>query len=295
MNIDLLIEAPFNLGLKEPSPGIEPGVRFLPDALNKIGFGKRLGLTPPIRIPAPPYQSIIDPESGIRNAQEINLYSRKLISIVSEKVTKGSTPLVIGGDCSILIGIMVGLKTNGQYGLFFIDGHTDFVTLEQSATKAAAGMDLAIVAGLGHDLLADIDGLKPYVREEHIFCFGNRVYDDAYEATVVMSKVNYYPLSSIHQMGIPHITASFLTMVATEKLTGFWVHLDADVLNDDLMPCVDSRTPGGLSYDALRAVMIPLLSSPYFAGLSITILDPTLDKDDIVVKTFAEKLVEILG
>jgi len=32
---------------------------------------------------------------------------------------------------------------------------------------------------------------------------------------------------------------------------GFWIHVDADVLDDSIMPAVDYRLPGGLSLDEL--------------------------------------------
>jgi len=38
-------------------------------------------------------------------------------------------------------------------------------------------------------------------------------------------------------------------MVSENNLDGFWLHLDVDVLNDDIMPAVDSREKGGLFYD----------------------------------------------
>jgi arginase len=46
---------------------------------------------------------------------------------------------VIGGDCSVLLGNMLALRSRGKYGLLFIDGHNDFQTPEQSASKGVAG------------------------------------------------------------------------------------------------------------------------------------------------------------
>ena len=44
MHRTILIEAPSNLGLKEPSPGVEPGVKFFPSAMEKEGFAERAGI-----------------------------------------------------------------------------------------------------------------------------------------------------------------------------------------------------------------------------------------------------------
>ena len=293
--MDIIIEAPFNLGLIEPGPGMEPGVRFLPDALNRLGFSGRLNITDVIRVEAPAYASVIDADSGIRNLKEVDVYSRKLADTLEIQLRKHRSPLVIGGDCSLLIGIMLALKKLGKYGLFFIDGHTDFITVEQSASAAIAGMDLAIVAGLGHEGLTNIDGSRPYVDEDAIFCYGNREYDEVYEAPIENSRVGYYPLDEIRKSGISKIANRFLTMTDANGLDGFWIHLDVDVLDDAVMPCVDSRNPGGLSYDELKQTLKPLLASPKFAGMDITILDPTMDVDGTIVDRFVEEMVAVLN
>ena len=75
---------------------------------------------------------------------------------------------------------------------------------------------------------------------------------------------------------------------------GFWVHVDADVLNDDIMPAVDSRAPGGLSYEALVALLRPLLASPRALGVELTIYDPDRDPEGNVGRAFTAALVEAL-
>jgi arginase len=75
---------------------------------------------------------------------------------------------------------------------------------------------------------------------------------------------------------------------------GFWVHVDADVLHDDIMPAVDSREPGGLSYEALVELLRPLLTSPRALGVEFTIYDPDRDPEGTVGRAFTAALVEAL-
>ncbi len=78
------------------------------------------------------------------------------------------------------------------------------------------------------------------------------------------------------------------------QLDGFWVHLDADVLDPSVMPAVDSPDPEGLMPDELVALLRPLLASAHCVGLNVTIYDPDLDPQgtagalltDIVVSAF---------
>jgi len=191
---------------------------------------------------------------------------------------------------------MLALKQLGNFGLFFLDGHTDYIWPELSHTGGAAGMDLAIVTGHGHDKLANINRQKPYVKEEQSWCVGNREYDDPeYIAAIENSNVNYFDLNRLREYGIEKTISDFLAMADHKNLDGFWIHLDVDVLNDDIMPAVDSRAPGGLSYDELRMILGRLLKSPKATGIEITILDPDLDPEGKYTRLFVEQVGGMLG
>jgi arginase len=58
---------------------------------------------------------------------------------------------------------------------------------------------------------------------------------------------------------------------------GFWMHVDADVLDDGLMPAVDYRVPDGLSWEELTAAMRTAIDSHHVVGLELTIYNPMLD------------------
>src|SRR6478752_6099615 len=167
----IIIEAPTNIGLKQLTLGIEPGVNKLPAWLKQHGLHDKIVHQKVITVDSPPFAMDIDEESGVRNADIVVEYSKKLAPVVKDN--KENFSLVIGGDCSILIGIAVGLKQNGRYGIFYLDGHTDYVLPEQSGTKAAAGMDLAMITGNGPEKLININGQKTYIEEKHVFAVGN--------------------------------------------------------------------------------------------------------------------------
>jgi arginase len=75
-------------------------------------------------------------------------------------------PLILGGDCSILLGAVLALRRRGRFGLLFIDGHADFYQPEANPNGEAASMDLAFVTGHGPPLLTDLEGRGPLVRME---------------------------------------------------------------------------------------------------------------------------------
>jgi arginase len=76
---------------------------------------------------------------------------------------------------------------------------------------------------------------------------------------------------------------------------GFWVHLDADVLDDAVMPAVDYRLEGGLSTGELETILQTAMASERLVGLEVTIYNPTLDPTLRAGHTFATALARGLA
>jgi arginase len=295
MSSVVTLEFPSNLGLKEPFPGHEPGVRKLPSWLKQHGFHALINASATIALEPPPYSMNFDKTSGVRNADTIIEYAKKQATLLQEVIGSGSFALILGGDCSILIGNAIALKRIGRYGLFYLDGHHDFMLPELSETGGVAGMDTAIVTGHGHQTLTDIDGLRPYFEEHHVWCIGNREYDEQYVAAIRESSIHYRDLIAFRKQGATDCVKDFLSMVESEKLDGFFIHLDVDVLDDAIMPAVDSRTADGFSYAELDVILTSLLKSGKAVGLEITILDPELDPDGVYTKQFVQQFCRIFN
>jgi len=291
----ILIEAPSNLGLKEPKPGKEPGVKFFPSAMERACFPALAGIKQKVQVTPPAYSMQVDEESKVRNADKIVGYSKQLANVIGDQIQQKNIAVVLGGDCSVLIAAALSLKRNGNHALFFLDGHTDYVLPHQSGSSGAAGMDLAIVTGNGHDKLTNIENLKPYIEEKNVYCVANRdVGVDWYVKAIVESNVNYYDLYTLRSNGFLGIVDSFLNMISLKKLDGFWIHFDVDVLNNDIMPCVDSPQDDGLNYYELKQILEPLVRSQLFRGIDVTIFDPTLDRDGIYGRQFAKEFAALL-
>jgi arginase len=81
------------------------------------------------------------------------------------------------------------------------------------------------------------------------------------------------------------------THLEDEELEGFWIHLDVDVLDQEVMPAVDSPNPGGLSFSELTTVLTSLLDSPRVVGMNVGIYDPELDPDRSLGRALVDALV----
>ncbi|KMQ64920.1 arginase [Chryseobacterium angstadtii] len=290
-----IFEFPFNLGLKKKDHETEPGVKKLPDWLRKLGFHQEISPTDVFRLDTPKYSMNLDQESGVLNADIIVEYAQKQANLILDNHEKNSFSIMLGGDCSILIGTALALKKLGNFGLFYLDGHTDFIPPHLSSTSAAAGMDLAIITGTGPEKLTNLQGLQPYFKEENIFCVGNAETDDKeYVQQIVDSDIHYFDLYQLRKNGFRKTEDDFLKMIDSKSLDGFFIHFDVDVLKDELMPAVDSRMEAGIDYENLREILVPLVHSPSCFGIEITILDPDYDESGTFTQMFIKNLIQII-
>lgn len=270
-----LLDAPSNLGLKPPAPDREPGVKYMPAALREHGLMIRLRAEDSGEVVPPLYEDVIDSQTNIRNARAIRDYSLTLADRIGQLVDGSFFPIVLGGDCSILLGSALALRRRGRFGLLFIDGHSDLLTPENSETGGAAGMDLALATGTGPDSLVAIDGLIPYFRPADVVVFGYRWPDprEKSRATPVKPMVAF-SLETIRNQGAADAAAK---AVAQFEDLSYWLHLDVDVLSPEWMPAVDSPDPGGMNPAELLAVLRTGIQSDRCLGMELAIYDPTLD------------------
>jgi arginase len=289
-----IVDAPSILGLRPT------GVEFLPETLRRAGLLERLNAEYCEAVtPLAAYDSSRDTMTKLLNPNAIKDYSIRLADSMKILLRNNKFPIVLGGDCSILIGNVLALRRRGRYGLFFIDGHADFYLPEESPTGEVADMDLSIVTGHGPDILSDLDHLKPLVMEQDIVVFGYRDAEQSakygcqdIKKTTMMKAIE---LGEVRRLGFQNAATQGIATLLKNELTGFWIHLDADVLNDSIMPAVDYRLPGGITFAELSNLLKLLLSSKKAVGISITIFNPTLDKDGSITRNFLSSIVDGLS
>ncbi len=264
-----IIDAPSDLGLRRT------GVAGLPDALCAAGLLEGLpDARYAGRLRVPPYVPLRDATTGVLNPEGIRTFSFALAERVAFTLELERFPLVLGGDCSILIGAALALRRRGRFGLFFFDGHADFYTPSTEPNGEVASMELAIVTGREPAVLADLDGRRPLVREEDVVVFGYRDAESAAEygsPDVRQTAMHAFDLAQVRRTGPAAAARQGLAALEVNGVQGFWIHLDADVLNDEVMPAVDYRMPDGLWPGELSEARAAVLAKPHAVGMEVTI------------------------
>jgi arginase len=286
-----IVEAPSHLGLRAA------GVEELPGALLAAGLAERLDARRAARLPPPPFEPRVDPQTQMLNPTGLRDYSLILADAVGSVLDRRGFPIVLGGDCSILLGSTLALRRRGRYGLLFLDGHADFYQPEAEPTGEAASMDLALVTGRGPEIVSDLEGRRPLVLDEDAVVFGFRDAQHAAEGSQPLaSTIAAIDLATVRELGVEQAACDAVAHLEREEgPAGFWIHFDVDVLDDGIMPAVDYRLPDGLGWAELSAVLRRAVTSDRSAGLEITIFNPTLDTDNKIARALVDVLVASLS
>lgn len=217
---------------------------------------------------------------------------------VGAAVAAGRFPLVYGGDCSALFGVVTGLRDHvGDVGLVFVDGHEDTMPLDVSEDGEAANTEIGLLLGLtGRLLTGGLGDRLPALQPEHLVVLGPR--DDAWRrrfnvGTLAHSGVWVAPLAEVADDPAGTGRAAIAELAA--HVDRWWLHIDLDVLDPVIFPAQGlpdvEDEPGGLSWDQLTDLVVSLFGSPaHCVGASLAIYDPDQDHD----RAQAAKIIEFV-
>ena len=227
------------------------------------------------------------PTTSLINERALLAMTRTLNERVGAAVTAGRLPIVYGGDCSVLFGVVTGLRDHvGDVGLVFIDGHEDTMPLDVSEDGEAANTEIGLLLGLtGRSLGGELGDRLPALERDRLVVLGPR--DDAWRqqfnvGTLADSGVWVAPLAEVAD------DPAGAGRRAIEQLTGrvdrWWLHIDLDVLDPVEFPAQGlpefPDEPGGLSWEQLTDMVMALFTTPATCvGGSIAIYDPDQDPD----------------
>ncbi|HTE49633.1 MAG TPA: arginase family protein [Kofleriaceae bacterium] len=299
-----VLDAPSNFGLQPVLADCVPCAHHMAYAIRQRDLVTRLGardagqVEPPVDAHGPEAPAELCRSNC--DGRAILAFTEALAERVSELVRAREFPVVLGGDCSILLGNLLGLRSLGRYGLVFVDSHgcgSSSCDLDrEGGLLTAAGLDLAIATGCGPAALTNLRGLRPYVDERHVVLFEMGSEEGAGEgaaASFGCGVEQELRSAKAGVLGAREAAEHSLRYLEEQSLDGFWIHLDADVLD----PPAGAAGGGEAFYDELSAALEVFLGSQKAVGLELTIHDPELDPDgesgdrlvDAVVRAFGSR------
>jgi len=277
-----------------------PGQEHTPAALRAAGLQARLrgiGISIVDYGDLPPVRCRVDPRNNrAESVADVQTVIGRLADCIEKIVSAEQIPLVIGGDCTITIGVVAGfLRKQPDLALLYMDGGLDAVT--QAAYRLgrldSTGMAHLLAEPGSEPLLSEVGPRYPLMAGTNIVPFGYIPGEPPEVEQEFLSRhqVSGYPISRVNGCAARAATEarSYLERQA-ERLI---VHFDVDVIDFVDFPAADVLQPKqGMSFVEAFAALRIFFASPKFAGLVLTEFNPDHDDRD---GTLAKRLIEALA
>jgi arginase len=229
-------------------------------------------------------------------ATSLKFHFDPINSILKLKISSRdkTLPIVLGGDCTITLGVVAGLISQApNLGLMYFDGDLDLNTPDTTPSGIFDGMVMAHMTGQGVATLARVGPRYPLMAEEDIVMFGYNTEAGAIDAVEIerlqQSQMIQYPVSQIR--GKAREAAREALSQLENKADAILIHFDVDVIDFDDFPVGDVPHHHGLSFDEAMRALAVFIASPKFAALVITEFNANRDPDG----THAARLVDAVA
>jgi arginase len=294
-----VIGAPLDLG--QGRRGVDMG----PSAVRMAGLGKRLSslsydVSDLGNVPVAQAESLSDagpPEAKF--LPQIAASCRRLGDLVTQAMTDGRKPLVLGGDHSIAAGTVAGVSRyfrdrHQKIGLVWIDAHADMNTPESSPSGNVHGMPLACCIGVGPDELTRMFGFTPKVEAANVALVGIRDLDEKERKTVRDSGVHAFTMREIDERGM-HAVMDEAIAIATNGTAGFHLSVDMDFVDPAYAPGVGTPVRGGATYREAHLAMELACDSGRMLSMEVVEVNPVIDEANRTADLAVELILSAMG
>jgi arginase len=260
------------------------GASMGPEALRVAGLESALrscGLTVEERgnLSGPPNPGA-DRVDGYRNLPQVIAWNRAVYDSVHAELTRGSLPILLGGDHSLSVGSIAAVArhcrdTRKSLRVLWLDAHTDFNTRELSPSGSLHGMPLSSLCGFGPPELVTLGGVRPAIKPQWVRQVGIRSVDAGEREFVHTQDLEVFDMRCIDEIGIRK--AMELALGDMDEECHLHVSFDVDFLDPEIAPGVGTTVPGGMSYREAQLCMEMIADTGRMASLDIMELNPALD------------------
>ena len=274
-----------------------PGQEKAPAALRQAGFIEALraagvDLEDGGDLPVTRFQ----PDPGHRKQQNIGRVTAVATQVagrIEAMRDRGRIPLVVGGDCTITLGVISGLLLGmpDDLGLMYVDGDIDLNTPATTHSGILDGMGIAHIIGLADNALSAIGPQQPLLSDERIVLFG---YDPAEQEGIQLEALEHRKIlgyASTVVRADPRAAARQALDQLQRRAKRILLHFDVDVIDSTEVPLGDfPHFNAGLSFDDAMMCLNVFLTPPALAAFVMTEINPDHDPDGRLIRKLVHRL-----
>jgi arginase len=219
---------------------------------------------------------------------------QRIAQLVTRTTREGRVPLVLGGDHSVVLGTLSGLRdAHGPGGAIWLDAHGDLNSPDTSPSGNVHGMVLAAALGLAGERFREDGWGLPALAPGRVALVGVRSLDDGERKLLQDSDVRVFTMSDVDRLGVERAIRESLTHVAGPGFVH--VSLDMDVIDPEVAPGVGTPVRGGLNYREAHLALELIAESGLLSSLDVVEVNPILDRENQTGRLAVELVASALG
>lgn len=229
---------------------------------------------------------IIPPEDGmsLRNMirfEQVNATNKQLYDAVSDSLSEGHFPLVLGGDHSIAAGSVSAIakhyEEKGEIGIIWIDAHGDWNDDKSTVSGNMHGMPYSAVCGWGPSSMVDFGQTPHFVPTEHCVQVGGHDFDRAEASRMKEAGMNVFTMNEIDTRGMYEVMKEAIR-IAGEGTVGIHLSFDVDAITPEYAPGTGTPVPNGITAREAFLAVEMLADSGKLISMDLVEVNPILDE-----------------
>jgi arginase len=179
-----------------------------------------------------------DMAATARSLPAVTAVAGTVADVVARTCAEGRRPLVLGGDCTITLGVMAGvLRGDPGAGLLYFDGDADLATPQNSPSGVLDAMGIAHLLGLADNSLARLGPRWPMLTEDKLVLFGCDETDlETYRPDVLNERPGLARFPGPRVRADPAGCAASALAAITAAAGSVVVHFDVDAVDSRDLP-----------------------------------------------------------
>jgi arginase len=279
-----VIGVPMDLGADRRGVDMGPSaIRYarLRENLEALGIARYIDHG---NIPVPVAESHV--AESAKNAKYLPIIlavCAELGRLVEDVVRQGGFPLVLGGDHSIAIGTLAGVRRarGRESGLIWVDAHGDINTPLTSPSGNVHGMPVSIALE------------ERSIVPERTVLIGLRDVDSGERTRIRELGVRAFSMSDVDRIGMERVMEEALAIAAADG--SLHVSFDMDGIDPTEAPGVGTPVRGGLSYREAHLAMEMVADTGKLGSMEVTEINPIFDQRNKTAELAVELILSALG
>lgn len=244
-----------------------------------------------------PEDAVREEDAKLKRLEGVVHTTNDLQLLVHDALSERRFPLLVGGDHSMAIGTIAGLRRSiPRLGAIWFDAHGDLNTPETSPTGNIHGMPLAVALGEGHRRLTEIGGTDVKLQPEHLVFIGLRDVDPGEQELIDRLGIRVYDMEAIRTRGMEAIMKEAIAYL-NETTDAFYLSFDMDGLDPSLVEGTGTRVADGVMLEDAQTVLNSCAEQENFIAAEFVEVNPLLEEENgtaILANTLIGNLLQAM-